>query len=576
MNRKKELADIHSFSGNLLFKIKCWGLIGIRLFQNFRFPPTRFHDEGRLNLAPVIAVSKSDLWNPFDNEKNWILTAGKVENLRIAAKKIHGIEVKANQVFSFWKQIGNPSIGKGFVIGREIREGCIIPTIAGGLCQLSNALYDAALKANCDIIERHRHTKVIQGSLAEKDRDATVKWNYLDLRFKAMHDFRIEAELNSNHLVIRFRSFNEIEKENSISQLSKPYSKLNDCYSCGNSSCHLHPEPERAKRPKETTTYILDESWPEYDSYLTTIKSKSDVFIIPFKKNKFLQISRYQWISSNGSQAKTTHLPALFRMLAFRLFHKKNPFELGIKFDKKIAEAGAKMIPMDTTHLVISQNLLPFIYNTGVLGGRTFDVFMTRLPLEKLQEKLDYAYLKHPESKTLNDFRANTDLINIENQALTEARQIITSHQEIASIFNHKVNLLPWQIPVSKTKARNGSKILFPASGLGRKGAYIIKRLALDLKFKLIVLGKANEHPGFWNGVETETFGGNWEEVGLVLYPTYIENQPRLLLKTLGLGIPVITTKASGLQEKEGLIITDTENYEDFKNLVITILNKKN
>ena len=72
------------------------------------------------------------------------MTAGKIENLRISTKKLHGLEGKANETFSFWKHIGNPNFGQDYVIGREIREGCIVPTIAAGLCQLSNALYDAA------------------------------------------------------------------------------------------------------------------------------------------------------------------------------------------------------------------------------------------------------------------------------------------------------------------------------------------------------------------------------------------------------------------------------------------------
>ena len=39
------------------------------------------------------------------NAENWILTAGKIENLRIAIKNLNGIEVSANQVFSFWKHV---------------------------------------------------------------------------------------------------------------------------------------------------------------------------------------------------------------------------------------------------------------------------------------------------------------------------------------------------------------------------------------------------------------------------------------------------------------------------------------
>ena len=190
MNRK-QLTEKHNFINDTIFRVKTIMLSGNRIIKNLLNPTLKFRDKSELINEQIISFSESDLWNPFDNKDNWILTAGKVENLRIASKKINGIEIKANEVFSFWKHIGNPNIGQGYVIGREIREGCILPTIAGGLCQLSNALYDSALKANFDIIERHKHTKVIKGSLAEQDRDATVKWNYIDLRFKSNFDFRI-------------------------------------------------------------------------------------------------------------------------------------------------------------------------------------------------------------------------------------------------------------------------------------------------------------------------------------------------------------------------------------------------
>lgn len=176
MNREG-LAKKHSLISDTIFRFKTVVLTVLRIFNNLNNPNKKFKDNESLNNESVIAFSESELWNPFDNKDNWVLTAGKIENLRISARKLNGLEIKANEVFSFWKHIGNPNFGKGYVIGSEIREGCIVPTIAGGLCQFSNALYDAALNAHFDIIERHKHTKVIKckGSLAEKNRDATVK-----------------------------------------------------------------------------------------------------------------------------------------------------------------------------------------------------------------------------------------------------------------------------------------------------------------------------------------------------------------------------------------------------------------
>lgn len=68
------------------------------------------------------------------------LQLGKVQNLRVATALLTGVAIPANQVFSFWRQLGRASRRKGFVEGRELREGCMIPALGGGLCQLSNAL----------------------------------------------------------------------------------------------------------------------------------------------------------------------------------------------------------------------------------------------------------------------------------------------------------------------------------------------------------------------------------------------------------------------------------------------------
>jgi vancomycin resistance protein VanW len=122
-----------------------------------------------LENEQVIATSATRLWTENEPQERF-LVAGKIHNLRLAIKRLDGVEVPAGAIFSFWKQVGRASRLKGFVAGRELREGCIIPNIGGGLCQLSNALYDAALQANFEIVERHAHTQVIAGSLAEMGR----------------------------------------------------------------------------------------------------------------------------------------------------------------------------------------------------------------------------------------------------------------------------------------------------------------------------------------------------------------------------------------------------------------------
>ncbi|UIR57531.1 VanW family protein [Sphingobacterium sp. SRCM116780] len=578
MKTLKTLTEKHNLISETKFQLKSFLLIVRRQLQNTFADTKKFTDQQQLKSQPIISVSESNLWNINDNEQNWILTAGKVQNLRLATKRLNGVEIDANKPFSFWKHLGNPNIGQGYVLGREIREGCIVPTIAGGLCQLSNALYDAALKANFEIIERHRHTKVIKGSLAEQDRDATVKWNYLDLRFKSNHSFRIEIDLTTDKLIVKFRS---IEKNSSHvvsnTNILLQASKLNDCYSCGSFECFKHPDRTSIKQEKAITTFILDDKWSEYENYIEKISTDKDFFIVPLFKNKFIKTNRYDWTVKNVKNVKAISFAAMQRALQLRIAAKmqRNIFALILRLDKKVAKVATNLIPIESTHLVISQNLLPFLWEQGVLGGRTFDVLMSRLPMEKLHQRLDIAHKQFPESKTLNDFRASQALIGLENIALTKARHIITPHQEIADTFNNKSIKLDWILPIVTRKQTSGDKILFPASALGRKGAYEMKRLAKELNLCIVLTGKVIEDNNFWDGVTTEFAGNNpFDNIRVVVYPTYVEHQPRLLLRALAADIPVITTTACGLSPTDNLTIISIGDYETLKQTVKQLIDK--
>ncbi len=125
----------------------------------------------------VLAESVTPLWTAESVGAELAMTLGKIENLRVAARRLNGVAIPAHRTFSFWRQVGRPTRRAGYVRGRELREGCLVPSIGGGLCQLSNALYDAALRAGFTIVERHAHTAVVAGSFAAAGRDATVSWN---------------------------------------------------------------------------------------------------------------------------------------------------------------------------------------------------------------------------------------------------------------------------------------------------------------------------------------------------------------------------------------------------------------
>ncbi|MBN8222102.1 MAG: VanW family protein [Spirochaetes bacterium] len=550
-----------------ILKLKILLLCVGRIFRNLRNPVEKFAVKFDLAFAPVIALSESNLWNPLDTDENRILTAGKIANLRIAVRSLNGIEVRAGQIFSFWRHIGNPNFGKGFVLGREIREGCIVPTIAGGLCQLSNALYEAALQADFEIVERHRHSVAVAGSAAEYDRDATVKWNYVDLRFRSNEAFRIEIELTHNKLLLSFRGHCRAHAAVDLSKTFRRPTPLNDCYSCGNAACYKHPKPGIMRGNRLATTFVLDAKWPEFDNYVQGVAAPEDYFIVPWKPFGPLHSKRYRWSACEPKRTYTTTIAYIRRYLKLRqsVARGNNIFSTSLDVDRMIAQAAARRIPVTSSRLVVAQNLLPFLFEAGVLGGREFDVLMTRLPFEALQARLDELLRKYPGSPTLNDFRAPVSLIEAENRALTQARRIITPHAEVGAMFQNKAHKLDWILPRNGIRFARGLKILFPASAVARKGCYEMKQLAAELNLTLVVAGGAVDYSGFWGETRIENFNGNWDDIGLVIYPAYIEHQPRRILQAVSKGIPVITTRACGLNNFPQVQILESGDYPALK-----------
>lgn len=118
----------------------------------------------------------------------------KVHNFKIAKERIEKILVRPNEIFSFWRIVGNPSEKNNFKKGRNIVNGQVSEEVGGGLCQISTLLYVTALKANLEIVDRYNHSVDIY---AEEDRftplgsDATVVYGYKDLRIKNNKSFPI-------------------------------------------------------------------------------------------------------------------------------------------------------------------------------------------------------------------------------------------------------------------------------------------------------------------------------------------------------------------------------------------------
>lgn len=546
------LSRRHSHAASALFRLKAGGLQLKRVLQDLKTPARR-HSKTEQALPLLLAESQTSLWtSPVLSERR--LQLGKAQNLRLAARALDGVVVPAGAVFSFWHQLGRATTRRGFVAGRELREGCLVPSVGGGLCQLSNALYALALTTHCEIIERHAHSQIVPGSAAALGQDATVFWNYLDLRFSPAVPLRIEARLTAESLILRFwsdqrpradapRTFQRIE-------LLTPTPR--GCDSCGMGDCDLHNTPEAiAARTTadEKVAFVLEECWPELAHWVAATKRRDDVLLLPLARG------RYAWETAGFSAVHTAALHTLLRALEAR--KKLSPPQrraAQLAGAAALAEALGRQLPYDTTHLVVSQSLLPALWQGGWLGGRTFDVLLTRAPLTVLHHNLDAALARRPEARLLGDFRAPEALMEAERAALAAARQVITPHAALAALFPERAQKLPWNLPTVATPWQPSTRrvIAFAGPTAARKGAYAVRDAARALQLTVRLRGSALEGADFWAGVHTEhaeTLTAWLEGARCVVQPAVAEDAPRPLLYALAAGAPVLASAACGLGE---------------------------
>ena len=122
-----------------------------------------------------------------DDNKN------RINNIKITCSRISGTIVKSNEEFSFCDVVGQPSSKDGYKEAHAFVDGKLTNAIGGGNCQVSTTIYNAAKKIDgVKITERHEHGKEV--GYIEMGKDATVAYDYLDLKFKNNNNFDLKLK----------------------------------------------------------------------------------------------------------------------------------------------------------------------------------------------------------------------------------------------------------------------------------------------------------------------------------------------------------------------------------------------
>jgi vancomycin resistance protein YoaR len=118
--------------------------------------------------------------------------SAKAHNINLAASRLNGLVLAPGEIFSFNRELGPTTLSSGFQVGFgiEVKDGEMqtVPSVAGGICQVSTTLLHAVFWAGYQIEERYPHMYWIasygvppKGMLGL---DATVDDPYLDFQFR--------------------------------------------------------------------------------------------------------------------------------------------------------------------------------------------------------------------------------------------------------------------------------------------------------------------------------------------------------------------------------------------------------
>lgn len=138
----------------------------------------------------------------------------RATNIELATKKINGTVIMPGETFSYNKVVGSRTIEAGWKEGTAYIGGKVVPSVGGGVCQVSSTLYNTALLANLEITERTNHTFTVD--YVSPSRDATVYYGSLDFCFKNNRTYPVKIVASAKNGVCKISLYGikeEVEYE---------------------------------------------------------------------------------------------------------------------------------------------------------------------------------------------------------------------------------------------------------------------------------------------------------------------------------------------------------------------------
>jgi vancomycin resistance protein VanW len=151
-------------------------------------------------LVPLTLLGMLFWQNPYDTRWQSIslpeqsLHAAQKTNIDLTLKRLNGQILKPGEAWSFNKVVGPRTERRGYLLAPSYLEGETQGTLGGGICLVSSAVYQLALRSGLVTLSRTPHLKTIRTVPAGLD--ATVWYGQADLVIQNPYPYPLILEVN--------------------------------------------------------------------------------------------------------------------------------------------------------------------------------------------------------------------------------------------------------------------------------------------------------------------------------------------------------------------------------------------
>ncbi len=118
--------------------------------------------------------------------------ADRSGNVRNGTRLVNGTLLLPGERFSMYETVSPFTEENGYYLAGSYLNGMVVESLGGGICQVSSTLYNAVLRAELQVDERHNHSMIV--SYVDLSSDAAISGTSKDFKFTNNSEYPIYIE----------------------------------------------------------------------------------------------------------------------------------------------------------------------------------------------------------------------------------------------------------------------------------------------------------------------------------------------------------------------------------------------